>query len=105
MMKIVTTFRQRVDFGDEKIKAVKLELNAWNAEWIALVCKEGMTNYTHCTISGHVVYYLRLLHNYYRYSNQGWGSFNSQYRYIYCHRTQMGGSSGTNGEASKKKVS
>jgi hypothetical protein len=66
MTKIMTTLRQRVDFGDEQIKAVELELNAWTGERISLVGKEGMTNYNHCTSSGLVVYYLRLWQNYYR---------------------------------------
>jgi hypothetical protein len=63
---------QRVDVSDEQIKDVELELNAWTDEWIAIVGKEGTTTYTHLMSSGHVVYYLRLCRNYYRYSNQGW---------------------------------
>jgi hypothetical protein len=27
------TLRQRVDFSDEQIKAIELELNAWTDEW------------------------------------------------------------------------
>jgi hypothetical protein len=42
--------------------------------------KEGMTNYKHGMTSGHVVYYLKLCRNLYRYINQGWEYFNSQYR-------------------------
>jgi hypothetical protein len=83
MTKIMTTLGQRGDFSDDQIKAVKLELNAWNDEWISIVGKEGMTNYDHCMSSGHAVYYLRLWCNYYRYSSQGWDLFNSQCRYAY----------------------
>jgi hypothetical protein len=68
-------------------------------KWIALFGKEGMPNYTHCLMTGHVVYFLRLWRIFYRYSNQGWGYLNSQYRYVYCHRTQRCGLSGTHGEA------
>jgi hypothetical protein len=100
MTKSMTTLRQRLDFSDKQIMAVELELNVWTDEWIAIVGKEGMDNYTHCMSSGHVVYYLRLWRNYYIYSNQGWDFFNSPYRYVYCHMTQTGRSSGTNGEAS-----
>jgi hypothetical protein len=59
-------------------------------------------NYTHLMTSGHIMYYLKYWRNFYRYSNQGWKQFNSQYRYIYCHRTQKGGSSGTHGESGSK---
>jgi hypothetical protein len=72
MRKIMTTLRQRGHFSDDQIKAVELELNAWTDEWISIVGKEGMTNYTHCMSSGRVVYYSRLWRNCYRYSNQGW---------------------------------
>jgi hypothetical protein len=79
-----------------------LRLDEWTVDWISLAGKEGMTNYTHLMTSGHSVYYLEHWHNFYRYSNQGWEQFNSQYRYIYFHRTQKGGSYGTHGELGSK---
>jgi hypothetical protein len=63
---------QNHENSDEQIKAVEPDLNAWTDEWIAIVGQEGTTNYTHYMSSVHVVYYLHLWRNYYRYSNQGW---------------------------------
>jgi hypothetical protein len=71
----------------------------WTVDWFSLVDTEGMTNYTHCKTSGHIVYYIKYWLNFYHYGNQGWEHFNSKYRYVYCHMTQTGGSSGTHGEA------
>jgi hypothetical protein len=72
MTKIMTTLRQKGDSSNNQIKAVELELNAWTDEWISIVSKEDMANYTHCMSSGRVVYYLRLWPNTYRYRNHGW---------------------------------
>jgi hypothetical protein len=99
---ILTTLRQREDLTDEKIIIMGLRLDEWTVNWISLVGREGMTNYTHLMTSGHIVYYLKHWRNFYCYSNQGSEKFNSQYRYIYCHRTQKGGSSGTHGESGSK---
>jgi hypothetical protein len=79
---ILTTLRQREDFTDEQIIIIGLCLDEWTVDWISLVGREGMTNYTHFMTSGHIVYYLKYWRNFYRYSNQGWEQFNSKYRYI-----------------------
>jgi hypothetical protein len=99
---ILTTLRQREDFTDEQIVIIGLRLDEWTVNWISLVGREGTTNKTRFMTSGHIVYYLKYWRNFYRYSNQGWEQFISQYRYIYCHRTQKGGSSGTHGESGSK---
>jgi hypothetical protein len=56
---ILTTLCQRKDFTDEKIIIMFLRLDEWTVDWISLVGREGMTNYTHLMTSGHVVYYLK----------------------------------------------
>jgi hypothetical protein len=99
---ILTTLRQREDFTDAQIDTMSLMIDKWKLSWIALNGKEGMTNYNHCLTAGHVVYYLKYWKNVYRYSNQGWEYFNWQYRYVYFHQTQRGGSSGTHGESGSK---
>jgi hypothetical protein len=96
---ILRTLRQREDFTDEQIIIIGLRLDEWTVNWISLVGREGMTNYTHLMTSGHIVYYLKYWRNFYCYSNQRWHQFNWQYRYMYCHRTQKGGSSGTHGKS------
>jgi hypothetical protein len=99
---ILTTLRQREDFTDEKIIIIGLCIDEWTVNSISLVGREGMNNYTHLMTSGHNVHYLKYWRNLYRYSNQGWEQFNSQYRYIYCHRTKKGGSSRTHSESGSK---
>jgi hypothetical protein len=100
----LTTLRQREDFTDEQIIIIGLLLVEWIVEWISLVGREGMTNYTHLMTSGHILYCLKYWCNLYRCSNIGWEHVNSQYRYIYiyCHRTQNGRYSGTDGESGSK---
>jgi hypothetical protein len=99
---ILMNLRQQEYFTDEKIVSMGLSLDEHNVDWISLVGKEGMTNYTHLLTSGHIVYYLKYWRNVYLYSNKGWEQFKLQYRYIYCHRTQKGGSSGTHSESGSK---
>jgi hypothetical protein len=99
---IITTLRHREDFTDAQIDTMSLMIDEWTVSWIALNGKKGMTNYTHCLTAGHDVYYLKYWQFFFRYSNQGWEYFNSQYRYVYCHQTQRGGSSGTHGESGSK---
>jgi hypothetical protein len=102
MIWILTTLRQREDFTDDQFVIIGLRLDEWTVDWILLIGREGMTNHTHLVKSGHIVYYLKYWRNFYRYSNQWWEQFNSQYRYMYCHRTQKGGSSGTHDESGSK---
>jgi hypothetical protein len=80
---VLTTLRQGEDFTDDQIIIIGLRLDEWTVDWISLVGREGMTNYTNVMTSGHIVYYLKYWRNFYRYSNQEWEQFNSQYRYIY----------------------
>jgi hypothetical protein len=99
---ILTTLRQREDFTDEKTIIMGLCVDDWTVDWISHVGKEGMMNYTHLMTSSHIVYYLQYWRNFYRYRNKKWEKFNSQYRFMYCQRTQKGGSSGTHGEPGSK---
>jgi hypothetical protein len=63
--------RQREYFTDEQIIIIGLRLDEWTFDWISLVGREGMTNYTHLMTSGHIVCYLKYWRNFYCYSNQG----------------------------------
>jgi hypothetical protein len=96
------TLGQTQDFTDSDIDRLQVDIDAWNARWVALCGREGLTNYTHLLNSSHVTYYLRRFRNLYRYSNQGWEYQNSQMKYVYLHRTNRGGSEGTHGERSSK---
>jgi hypothetical protein len=61
---ILTTLRQREDFTDEQIVIIGLRLDEWTVDWISLVGREGMTNYTHF-MTCHIVYYLKYWRNFY----------------------------------------
>jgi hypothetical protein len=67
------------------------------------VGESGIINYNHLVCSGHMNYFLRRWRNLYRYSNQGWEYKNKQMRYVYHHRSQMGGISGSGQHHSKLK--
>jgi hypothetical protein len=79
---IMTTLRQREYLTYTTIRLVSIRIYRWMANWASLVGREGMTKYTHCMGVDHVPYFMKKWHNFYRYSNQGWEYFNSQYRDI-----------------------
>jgi hypothetical protein len=85
---VLTAFLHREYFTDEQLIIMGLRLDEWTIDRILLVGKDGMTNYTHLMTSGHIVYYLKYWSSFYRYINQGWEKFNSQYRYILPHNTE-----------------
>jgi hypothetical protein len=99
---IMMTLGQKQDFTNSDIDHLQVDIDAWNARWVALCGREGLTNYTHLLNSSHFTYYLRRLLNLYRYSNQGWEYQNSQMKYVYLHRMNRGGSEGTHGGRSSK---
>jgi hypothetical protein len=99
---ILTTFCQQEDFTDDQIIIFGLQIEEWTVKWISLVGKDGITNYSHCFTSGHIVYYLKYWCNIYHYSNHGLQYFNSQYSYVYCQRIKKSVFSGTHGEAELK---
>jgi hypothetical protein len=99
---IMMTLVQTQDFTDSDIDHLQVDIDAWNARWVALCGREGLTNYTHLLSSSNVTYYLRRFINLYRYSNQGWEYQNSKMKSVYLHRTNRGGSEGTHGDRSSK---
>jgi hypothetical protein len=99
---IMMNLGQKQYFTDSYIARLQVDIDAWNARWVALCGREGLTNYTHLLNSAHVPYCLRRLCNVYRYSNQGWEYQNSQMKYVYLHQTNGGGSEGAHGGRSWK---
>jgi hypothetical protein len=84
---IIETLGQKQEFTDEQISKLQLNIDDWNAKWVELCGRGGLTNYTHLLNSFHVTYCLKRLRNIYRCSNQGWEYQNSQVNYVYMHRT------------------
>jgi hypothetical protein len=103
MTLVLKKLKKRRDFTDHKTDCLQKKIDTWSHLWIDLVGESGITNYTHLVCSGHMTYFLRHWHNLYRYSNQGWDYKNKQMRYLYQHRSHMGGSSGSGQHHSKLK--
>ena len=83
--------RKREDYSDEDIEAFQKLCDAFFSKWIDLHGTSGMTNYLHMLSAGHVTYYLHRYRNLYRYSNQGWESFNQKVKHLFFFHTQRGG--------------
>ncbi len=66
----------------------------WFDYCIKLGGRNGLSNYVHIVGSGHLAFYLREWKNLYKYSQQGWESFNSIIKSVYFCRTQHGGNDG-----------
>jgi hypothetical protein len=74
--------------------------NVWNVVWMSLVGPDGITNYTHIISSGHLAFYIKEWGNLYKYSQQGWETYNSLIKSVYYRRTQRGGHGGKKDEVS-----
>jgi hypothetical protein len=94
--------KKRDDFTDQNIHETELKIADCSCKWLKLTGREGVTNYTHSLISGHIVFFMKECSNLYRFSNQGWERQNASMRYFYNHRTQSGGSAGNSGSSSSK---
>jgi hypothetical protein len=64
--------------------------------------KEGVTNYIHMLGSAHISYYMRRHGNLYKYSQQGWESFNEKFKLALFNHTQRGGNFGCEGVKSER---
>jgi hypothetical protein len=97
------TMSQHEDFTDEELDVLQVCFDDFSDLWITLCGRDGISNYIHLIITGHLMYYLRKWRNFYRYENEGWEHLNSSIAYFYFNRTQRGGSAGTlSCEASQK---
>jgi hypothetical protein len=64
--------------------------------------KEGITNYLHMLGSAHIIYYMQIHRNLYKYSQQGWESMNEKFKLIFFNHTQRGGNFGKNSEETER---
>jgi hypothetical protein len=79
-----------------EVVLVQKQIDCLNVCWIDLAHKEGMPNYIHMLVSGHITFYLRKWKNLYRYQKQGWEHLHLQFTYAFHHRTHHGGHSWLN---------
>jgi hypothetical protein len=68
--------------------------------WFDIFGDEGVTNYIHMLVSGHISYFLKKYGCLYLYSQQGWESLNSSIQKFIMQNSQRGGCNG--GEGSRK---
>jgi hypothetical protein len=94
--------RQREDFMDDRVKQFQEHIDQWYQTWLKLHGWEGCTNYTHMLSSAHIAEYMFKWKNMYRFSQQGWESFNHVFSTFYFRRTNHGGI--RHGGAAKSKL-
>jgi hypothetical protein len=76
------TMSQHEDFTDEELAVLKVYFDDFSDLWITLCVLDGISNYIHLIITGHLMYYLRKWRNFYRYESQGWEHLNSSIAYF-----------------------
>jgi hypothetical protein len=74
---IFETLSQREDFTDQYIVELQVEIDYFSVKWVELTGRDGIYNYIHMIINGHIIYYLIKWRNYYRYKNEGWEHINA----------------------------
>jgi hypothetical protein len=96
---------QKNDFSDLHVRQLHRWSNKFMTQWLELLGPEHMTNYVHIIGSGHLTYFVSKYKNLYRYSQQGWESFNQLLKHYYFNNTNHGGSSGNGGKDSNGEYS
>jgi hypothetical protein len=88
--------RKREDLTDEEIRAFQWEMDQFGQHWIELnMGLEGVTNYVHDLISGHISDYLFHWRNLYVHSQQGWEALNFAVKKYWFRCTNRGGGRGS----------
>jgi hypothetical protein len=99
---VMTSMRRREEFDEGAIEDFQVLADDWFYKWIKLAGRDGMSNYVHIVGSGHLAFYMREWGDLYRYSQQGWESFNSLIKSVYFRRTQRGGNGGKKDEPTSR---
>ena len=69
--------RKQEDFTENKFMEFQKEADNFGRSWIKLYSEEGINNYVHMIISGHIAYYLSIWKNLYRFEQEGWEHMNN----------------------------
>ncbi len=96
--------RKRSEYTDEDIKTFQLKIDSFFTNYVELsgAGKEGVTNYIHMLGSAHLMYYMKVHRNLYKYSQQGWESLNAKVKLSFFNHTQRGGNYGAGVEESER---
>lgn len=87
----IELLRQKEDFTDDDIEAFQKAIDEWFQDYVAVHGLDGLTNYIHMLVTGHVAEYMIKWRNLYRHSQQGWEAFNSLLKTFFFRRTGRGG--------------
>ena len=87
----ISMARQREEFSDHDIEVFQNVADDFYVKWIALHGQEGITNYIHMVGAGHILHYIRVHRNLYKFSQQGWESLNLKIKALYFRSMQRGG--------------
>jgi hypothetical protein len=88
--------RKKEDLSDEEILAFQWDIDQYGQHWIDInMGAEGVTNYVHDLISGHIADYLFHWRNLYIHSQQGWEALNFAVKKYWFRCTNRGGGRGS----------
>jgi hypothetical protein len=92
----ILSMRKRNDFTDAEVHEFQWSVNQFAQVWVRInKRKEGITNYIHLMISGHLSDYLFKWRNLYVHSQQGWEALNLAVKKFFFCRTNRGGGWGS----------
>jgi hypothetical protein len=91
---------QKEDLTDVEIISFQWSIDQWYYYWFRINGgREGITNYIHQLVTGHIADYLFEWRNLYVHSQQGWENLNLQAKLYYFRRTTRGGGRGSKNRA------
>ena len=80
----------RVEFTDKMIKEFQDFTDSFFELWVEINGREVVNNYIHLLGAGHLIHFLYIYHNLYKYSQQGWEYSNKKVNGVYHKHTQKG---------------
>lgn len=88
---IMAGIEKKTDSSNDEVDILQSKIDDFGDLWIRLFGDEGMSNYMHYLISGHVCWFIRKYGSLYKFCQQGWESLNWKLKAYYFRRTQRGG--------------
>jgi hypothetical protein len=91
---------QKEDLSDDEIVNFQWSIDQWYYHWFRINGgRDGITNYVHQLVTGHIADYLFEWRNLYVHSQQGWENLNLQAKLYYFRQTTRGGGRGSKNRA------
>ena len=83
--------KKESNYTEGELTSFQRNMDIFGNLWIELHQQQGMTNYIHIGVSGHLLEFMHEWGNLYRFSQQGWESLNSLIKRFFFLRTNKGG--------------